>query len=300
MKIIIKTLSILTVVALLATGCSKKDENTGASNIDYNPATVTLSSLSPNVFDESAIDTDNPATYQITIKATLDAPQPIDAVIDLAQVAGSANASDFDISGVIRIIAGQTSGIATVDILKTGDIEGDETLSIGATSKSNFNVIPFSHSVTIMNDHINSVLDLTLAWEGTSTIGDVTITSFCEMDFDLIAYDNNFDYVGYILGSADCPEEGSLSGFADGTYYLVADLYANPYEGSNFTDNIPLSLSWSQDYFPETSGIITDDSNAINRIDSLNASGDYTGDGLGALIIQLEVSGGYNYTITPM
>ena len=73
MKIIIKTLSILTVVALLATGCSKKDENTGASNIDYNPATVTLSSLSPNVFDESAIDTDNPATYQITIKATLDA-----------------------------------------------------------------------------------------------------------------------------------------------------------------------------------------------------------------------------------
>ena len=120
MKKNIRNIGLLVLTGVLISACSKKDDNTGDSIINYNPATVTLSSLSPNIFDESAIDEDNTATYQITIVATLDSPQPVDAVIDLAQVGGSASASDFDVSEAIRIKAGQTTASATVDILKTG------------------------------------------------------------------------------------------------------------------------------------------------------------------------------------
>jgi hypothetical protein len=293
MKKLIKTLTVLTVLALFTTSCSEKEDYTGASNVDYSPATVTLSSLSPNVFDESAIDTDNESTYQITIVATLDSPQPVDAVIDLAQVGGSAGASDFDINGGIRIKAGQTSASATVDILKTGDIEGEETLFIGATSKANFNLIPFSHSVTITNDHINDVLDLTMDWAGSYsyTAGggslDVTV-DYCSADFDLLLYTAAGSYVQYILGTASCPEEDQLSGLADGSYFLVVDLYGNPFSVLNTGQPMPITLTVNQEHFPDTGTTIVHNGYTTDSSSGLQA------------VATLDVVGGYNYTITPL
>jgi len=293
MKKLIKTLSTLTIIALLTASCSKKDDNTGVSNIDYSPATVTLSSTSPTVFNESAINSDNPSTYQITIVATLDKAQPIDAVIDLAQVGGTASASDFDVSGSIRIIAGQTTASATVDILKTGDIEAEETLFIGGTSKANFDVTPFSHSVTITNDYINNVLDITMDWAGSYSYSagggalDVTV-NYCSADFDLLIYTDAGAFVDYVLGTADCPEEGSLAGLADGNYFLVVDLYSNPFSGLNTAQPLPITLNISQEYFPDTeteiifNGYTTDSSSGLQAIATL------------------EVVGGYNYTINPI
>jgi len=293
MKKNIRNIGLLVLTGILLNACNEKEDFTGASEIDYSAATVTLSSLSPNVFDESAIDEEIATTYQITIEATLDSPQPVETVIDLAQVGGTATASDFDISGAIRIPAGQTSASATVDILKTGDIEGEETLFIGATSRANFNLIPFSHSVTITNDHINSVLDMTMDWAGSytySAVGgsaEVTI-DYCAVDFDLILYTNAGVYVNYILGTASCPEEDQLGGLADGTYFLVADLYSNPFSGLNTGQPMPITLNISQEYFPDTeteiifNGYTTDSSSGLQAIATL------------------EVVGGYNFTITAL
>jgi len=285
-------LSYILICGLLAS-CND-DDNTGHSIINYSPVTVTLSSPSPDTFDESAIDPDNPSTYQITIEATIEAPQPVDAIIDVTQVGGTANASDFEINGAIRIAAGQTSGSATVDILKTGDIEGDETLFIGAsTSRANFDVIPFSHSVNITNDHINDTLDLTMDWAGSynySAAGgalDVTV-DYCAADFDLILYTDVGGYVGYVLGTASCPEEGSLSGLADGSYFLVVDLYDNPFSTLNTGQPLPITLNISQEYFPETETTIIHNGYTTDSSSGLQA------------IATLDVVGGYNYTVTPL
>ena len=293
MKTLIKTLSTLAVAALLSTSCSEDTDNTGDSNINFSPATVTLSSPSPNVFDESAIDADVPSTYQILIEATLDAPQPVNAVIDIVQTGGSADSNDFE-TGTITILAGDLTGSTSINILQTGDIEGTETLQLTGKSVSNFNVSPFTYSGTIEGDYINNQLDLTLSWDGSAVSGDLSITSFCDMDFDLILYDSAFDYVGYVLGSTACPEHDLLGGLADGTYYLVTDLWANPYSGIGLTDEVPLTLTWSQEYFPEIAGSISSSSYNLSSPDTASS-----GAGLGGMIVVLEVANGYEYTLSP-
>lgn len=223
----------------------------------------------------------------------MDSPQPIDAVLELSQVGGSAGSSDYEINGNIRIPSGQTTGSATVDILQTGDIEGEETLYLGVTSRANFDFEPFSHEVTITNDHINDVLDLTMDWSGSysysSAGGAVDVTmDYCAVDFDLILYTSDGSYVGYVLGTADCPEEDQLSGLADGSYFLVVDLWSNPFSALNTGQPLPITLTVGQEYFPETqteivfNGYTTDSSSGLQSIATI------------------DVVGGYNYTITPL
>lgn len=271
----------------LLTSCNDDDLTGEALLKDYSPSTVTLSSSSPTVFNESAINEDDPSTYQIEVTASIPSPQPINAVINLYQSGGTADASDFELHS-ITIPAGDTSASATVDIMQTGDIEGTETLEIQGKAVSNFNVAPFTLSVTIEDDYINNNLDLVLSWDGSAEDGDLTIASFCDIDFDLLLFDSAFAFVGYVLGSAACPEEGSLSGLADGVYYLVSDLYSNPYSGLGLQDTLPLTLSWSQEYFDETSGSISTDQYTLS-----------SADGLGGLIVVLEVSNGYEYSLSP-
>lgn len=286
MKNILNKIGVFTLACLAFTSCDSEDDNTGDSLINYSPATVTLSSSSPTMFDESAIDADDASTFQIEVTATLTEAQPVDAVIDLVQVGGSASSSDYE-AHTITIPAGSLMGSATVDIMQTGDIEGDETLQITGKSRANFNVSPFTFNATIGNDYINDHLDLVLSWEGTAVLGDLSLISYCDLDFDLILYDATFTQLGYVLGSSACPEEDYLNGLPDGTYYLVTDLYSNPYFEIGFTDIIPLTLSWSQEYF-ETSGSLSTEAYTLS-----------SEDGLGGLIVVLEVTNGYEYTLSP-
>ena len=116
---------------------------------------------------------------------------------------------------------------------------------------------------------------------------DVTV-NYCSADFDLKLYTAAGADAGYVLGSADCPEEGQLSGLADGNYFLVVDLYSNPFSGLNTAQPLPITLNISQEYFPDTeteiifNGYTTDSSSGLQAIATL------------------EVVGGYNYTINPI
>lgn len=275
----------------LLISCNEDDDATGASALDYSPATVTLSSSSPTSFSESDIDEDNASTYEIVITASVSEPQVVNAVINIVQSGGTATSDDYE-AGTITIKAGDLTGSTTINILKTGDIEGMETLELTGTSPSNFNVSPFTFSATIEDDYVNDLLDLTLSWDGSAEDGDLKLESFCDVDFDLILYDSAFSSLGYVLGSSACPEHDTLSGLADGTYYLVADLWSNPYSGLGLTDTLPLTLTWSQEHF-ETSGSISSENYNLSSV------GSDAGDGLGGLIVVLEVSNGYEYTLSP-
>ncbi|MCB4799236.1 hypothetical protein [Neotamlana laminarinivorans] len=293
MKNIFKNIGLTLLTFTLITSCNE-DDNTGESLVDYSPATVTLSSSSPTTFSESAIDEDDASTYTVEITATLPSAQPATAVIDLVQTGGTADSSDFS-AGTITIPAGSLTGSATVEILQTGDIEGTETLEISGSSRANFIVSPFTYTISIEDDYINDGLELTLSWDGSAEDedGNVAINSFCELDFDIILYDEAFNYLGYVLGTSNCPENDILSGLPDGTYYLVSDLWSNPYSSYGFTDTIPLTLTWSQEYFDDTAGSIS--TTAYN----LSSEGSDTGaNGLGGLIVVLEVSNGYEYTLS--
>lgn len=288
MKNILKNIGLLVFTGVLFTACDE-DDFTGASQIEYSPATVTLSSLSPTVFDESAIDEDDASTYEITIDATLAAAQPTEAIIDLMQVGGSADGSDFH-AGTISIAAGDTSGSATVEILRTGDVEGDETLSIGGKARANFNVAAFEHTVTIQNDYINDVLDLELNWDGEFSVEDDFSSAtydFCGIDFDVLIYDAGFADTGiYDAATGACPEHvGFGPGMADGDYYIVVDLWSNPYSGLGAGVTVPVALNYSQEFF-ETSGSIP--------------TAAYTTDAAGGTIaIAIVTKSGNDYTVVP-
>ena len=285
-------LSSILICGFLAS-CNENDDLTGKSLLDYSPATVTLSSNSPTTFIESAIDEDDPSTYEIVITANISSPQPVNAVIEIVQTGGSADSNDFE-AGTITIQAGDLTGSSSISILQTGDIEGAETLELTGKAVSNFIVSPFKYSGTIEGDYINNQLDLTLSWDGSAESGDLSITSFCDMDFDLILYDSAFNYLRYVLGTSACPEHDLLGDLADGTYYLVTDLWENPYSGLGLTDEVPLTLTWSQEHFPETVGSISTSSYNLSSADTKNSDA-----GLGGMIVVLEVTNGYEYTLYP-
>jgi len=284
MKNILKNISLFIIAITVLNSCTDEDNGTGESLLEFSSVGITVVASDNNVIImENALSDD--AVYTVT--ASIAASAAVDLVIDLVQTGGSADSHDFELSS-ITIPAGSTSGSGTITIFPSGDVEGDESLSVGAVARANGVVAPFTFNANITDDYINDELELTLAWDGSASDGDLTLESFCDIDFDLILYDGGFGYMGYVLGTSACPENDVLYGLPDGTYYLVTDLWSNPYSGLGLTDTIPMSLSWSQEFFPETSGTITSDGYNLSM-----------SSGLGNMIVVLEVSGGYNYTLSP-
>jgi len=288
MKKIFKPFSIFIVASLIFTSCEDENDNTNASLINYSPATVTLSSLSNTAFDESAIDPDNESTYVVTINATLSSPQPVNAIIDLVQSGGTANSSDYK-AGTITIPAGSLTASANVEILKTGDIEGSETLNITGESRANFTVTPFTFSASIENDYINDVLEFSTTWSGshtyTSIVGDIT-ADFCLMDLDVLLYTSTGAFVQYLGGTEACTETGSISGLPDGDYYLVINVYDNPLSLTGLSEPIPVTISYSQEHFISESFV----SNSFNMASPRG----------GVAVATITISDGYNYIVTPL
>ena len=287
MKNIFKTIGVLALSSVLFTACDE-DDYTGNSVINYTPATVTLSTASATSFSEAAIDADDATTYTATITANVSEPQPVQVVLDLVQTGGSANSSDFA-AGTITIPAGGTSASATVEIMKTGDIEGDETLMIGAVARNNANVAPFEYMVTITDDYINDVLDVELTWEGSVDFEDDYTTAtydLCAIDFDLLIYTAAGADTGlYDAATGACPEHVDLSQLPDGDYILVASLYANDYSTLGLGETVPLVMNYSQEYF-DTEGSIS-----LANYTTDMASGDTP--------VANVTKSGYNYTVTP-
>ena len=257
MNKIIKNIGLLALTGLLFTACNE-DDASGDSQVDFSTRQVTLTSDMNNVVvDESAIDTDNPTV--ITVTATLNEASPVAIRVPLEWKSGTADGADFTIGGEIVIGALQTSGSTTVTIEQTGDIEGNETFTIGAGATANASVSPFQLKVDIENDYINTVIDLEITWDGQVTIEEEDVSTvtaeLCAIDYDFILFDaNTFAALGYILASGSCPESGSFA-FGDGEYIIVAELYDNPHANFGDSSDTPITVNWEHEYF--ASGSVT-------------------------------------------
>lgn len=301
MKNIFKTLSLLLATSVLFYSCSD-DDNTGASMVNYISPTVTLSTASTNVVvDESAID---PATgHAITITASIPEAVTANLYVYLEQTGGTADSNDYSFDGVIEIKAGNTSGSANVTIWQDCEsgVEGDETLTIGYVGPTaNANVSPFSLNISIENDWVNDALEVSVTWEGTYTYdasyGEVTL-NFCDIDMDTILLDGAGNLIDYIAGTSACTEVGELTGLADGTYYVLVDMYENPLTGAgNLGLDIPLTTSWSQCGFPDTAGSFETlgFTSNVGPVSNPHAIGE-----VAVIVATIELTGGYNYTVSP-
>lgn len=290
MKKIIKNIGLLALSSLLFTGCND-DDASGDSLINFSTVQVTLTSDMNNVvIDESAIDVDNPTV--ITVTATIAEPSPVSLRIPLEWKSGSANGSDYTAATIVIPAYTATSASTTVIVEKTGDVEGNETLVLGPAKAPNLTTNNFELAIDIQNDYINDVLSMEVDWAGTGTYtagipADVTL-DFCEMDLDLLVYDSTFADTGiYDAATGSCPESVDLSALADGTYYLVVNVYANPFSALGAGIAVPVTTTYSQEYF-------IDETSFVNS----NVSTD-TPAGSDILIAELEVLNGYVYTMSP-
>ncbi len=284
----------LIVALLLVASCGSDDDSNSVSTVPYSKVDITVSSDENNVIVmENAIA----GSQSYTITATIDEPQELHYVINLMQTDGNATENvDFDFDHQIIISPGDTSGIAHVNVYPTGDIEEDEYFTISASLENNYANLAnsFNFSGTITDDYVDPSLELTMSWDGSATSGDVSIESFCGIDFDLLLYDANFGQLGYVLGTADCPEHDYLPALADGTYYLVADLYENPFKDLGFTDTIPLVLDYNQEYF-DNSGSLPNSSYNLSSVGSAEG-GTTTLAGIAQVII---ANNGMDITVNP-
>ncbi|MCX7550721.1 hypothetical protein [Xanthomarina sp. F2636L] len=312
MKNKLKSIFLLALSAgVLATSCSE-DDHTGASMINYSSPTVTLSTASTSVVvDESMIDPDDEGLgYEIEVTASIPEPVFADIHIPLVQVGGTAGSSDFS-GGTIVITSGHTSATANVTIWRECEsgVEGEETLTISyGDNIANAKMAPFSMDITII-DWVNDALEISVGWEGTYTFTDQAGTEveidFCGLDIDTVLFDDMGNALGYISGTSDCTEVDVISGLADGTYYIVADVFENPFEDYYVNDDddivdvpIVLTTSYSQCGFPDTTGSFVTEgltSNISNPVSDPHLVGE-----VAIAIATVEVTGGYNYVVTPL
>lgn len=276
-------------VGVFTTSCSE-DDHTGASMINYSSPTVTLSTASTNVVvDESAIAEDGELLIPVT--ASISEPVLADIHIPLVQTGGTADAHDFNL-GTIIISSGTTSATTNIAIYNTCDtgVEGNETLTVSfADNIANANMTAFSMDISIENDWVNDALEIAVDWSGeyTYTAGvpaEVTI-DFCDADLDVLLFDGVGNFVGYVAATAACPETGAIAGLPDGDYILGLDVYDNPFSGLLLNQPMPISVSYSQCGFDTSGSFVNDD------ITTDTASGIF-------ILGYIEVSGGYNYTVT--
>ncbi len=296
MKNKLKSIFLLALSAgVLATSCSE-DDHTGASMINYTSPTVTLSTASTNVVvDESMIDPD--LGYVIEVTASIPEPVFVDLHIPLVQTGGTADSSDFT-AGTIVITSGHTSASANVTIWRECEsgVEGDETLEISfADNIANAKMSPFSMDISIENDWVNDVIEITFDWSGELTydsgLPSENTIDFCSIDLDYVITDDLGNALGYIAGTGDCPEIAEVSGLADGTYFIIAELYDQPFSAPEYDGpltTIPQTVTWMQCGFPATTGEFSNE---------LLTTATPTGDVLPIAV--LEVTGGYNYTVSP-
>jgi hypothetical protein len=275
---------------VLATSCSE-DDNTGASMINFTSPTVTLTTANNNVVvDESMIDPD--LGYSIAVTASIPEPVFADLHIPLVQTGGTGDSADFT-AGTIIISSGQTSASANVTIWRECEsgVEGDETLTISyADNIANAVMTSFALNISIENDWINDNLLLEFDWAGSFTYdasvpAEVTI-DFCDVDLDILLADAGGNILGYLAGTGDCPEEAELSGMPNGTYYVLAEVYDNPFAALGINEPMPITTSYTQCGF-DTEGSFSD---SIMNTDTPN------GDIFPIATITIS---GYNYTVVP-
>ncbi|MBP1839009.1 hypothetical protein [Formosa algae] len=288
MKNIYKTFCLLALSGIVFTSCEDGDDHTGESLIEYTNVGATVSSASQS-YTVSESDIHTSGDYTIPYTVTLNEAVTATTIIDLIQTGGEADSEDYETSS-ITVSPGNTTGTGYITVFSNAYVEGTETLELTAKSRANLNINDYSIDITIDDDYINDQLDFQLTWEGSFTgsvgTGADLVLDFCAMDFDILIYDETLTDVGfYNAATGSCPESATLSGLPDGFYYVVVDLYDNPlyvYEGGI---DVPITFSWSQDYFDSVTGSIT-----LNAYNTDSTSGTYA-------IATITIEDGYIYTV---
>jgi len=236
---ILFSLTLLTMFSLFIVSCDKEDY-TGYSTMKPSSPTI---SITPGFTSPVAL-VENDAKYEYTV--TLSEPQLVDVHLSVAQIDGTASASDFEMTTSIVIVAGETSGKGSIKIFSDEIIEDVETLKIqiGDVTTANASLTPVIVEFSINNLTANDLsVGMSCSTDAETAVG-MDLTADQVVDLRLLVVDKDGNVVitqdnGYASESITM-----LDGdFADGEYYIAVDLGATINAG-DFNAPITLDLDF--------------------------------------------------------
>ena len=240
-------LAVLTLTTLFV-GCAEP-ELTGQSNLEVGTGikvTLTTDFASP----VSIIEGDN--KYNFTI--TLDKTQPVDVVVKINQIDGTASSSDYTVDKSITIPAYTLSASAELKILKDDLHEETETLvlQVGDNTISNASIAPVSVTFNIQN-YTEGSLITSLQWNTSIDLKDIEGNSISATDAaDLKLLITPLDYntseaLEKIDESIDKFESFEmLASYPDGTYLVVAEAVSFLNLGAQGNFDLDLTVKFNQ------------------------------------------------------
>ena len=240
-------LAVLTLTTLFV-GCAEP-ELTGQSNLEVGTGikvTLTTDFASP----VSIIEGDN--KYNFTI--TLDKTQPVDVVVKINQIDGTASSSDYTVDSSITIPAYTLSASAELKILKDDLHEETETLvlQVGDNTISNASIAPVSVTFNIQN-YTEGSLITSLQWNTSIDLKDIEGNSISATDAaDLKLLITPLDYntseaLEKIDESIDKFESFEmLASYPDGTYLVVAEAVSFLNLGAQGNFDLDLTVKFNQ------------------------------------------------------
>ena len=237
MKNTFKNILLLSALSIFAVGCMDDDQ----SYPDPNKPEVNVVNQSITI-DEAG----DAAIINLTVSRAIG--DPIDLV--LTPVSGDAVVADYNVSGNgtfnspddgvgatpsfdIVIPAGQTSHEIPVSAIIDLDTNASESVvfELRSTGSGQSFVNPSTSTITVnINNAANTSFGALLEWEGDVTYSflnaDNEEESLTEGLCDHVDFDLFLNPVGYVAGSAACPEVNYAFGeLADGDYRVFVDLY---------------------------------------------------------------------------
>lgn len=235
----IKKTLLLFALSLAIVSCDRDDQVGDSELVPSNPdATVSFNFTSP----QQLIENDQEFEFVVSISAV----QIVDTKLYVTQTAGDADDLDYEVTPLVVIPAGYTSGTGTIKILFDEIIEDTETLElqVGDQRTTNSNLTPGVANFIIENVTSDDLV-LDLSWAINEPVFDVDtgdeISATTLADLRLLITDE----AGNILDGAD---GGSFETYVfsglnpDATYQARADFYA----AEDYERLLDLTLDFNQ------------------------------------------------------
>lgn len=244
MKEIIKNifflLSLVAVISIGVVSC-EIDDNTGYSTLVPKTPTITITPA----FTSPMTLTENGSKYKFTV--TLSEPQIVDVKLNITQISGTADASDYTLTSSLVIPVGTTSASGEIQI-KSDDLkEATETLTIqiGDATTGNATITPITVTFNINNlTSGDLVVDMSWATDVLDAVG-MDLAPSAVVDLRLLLVNS----AGQIVDAADGAsfETLTLSGanLPNGDYLIAADIYSTINAGDF---NAPITLDLNLDF----------------------------------------------------
>jgi hypothetical protein len=279
----------------------KKEDYTGHSKMNFtapNVASVTVTHMGEGTVTQSG----NSYTIEETsigddgelfdVMVTVDNAVGYDTYIDLTDISGVFSGIDYTAERV-KITATETVGHGSITILKSGDIEEEETATFKVNNESPNVNGGEEFSFTVTDDYINDDFIVNFSWAMPFDHDDFdplgVSGNYEDIDVDFLVLDSSFNDTGNYSGATGGePEHVSFAGMPDGQYYIMTNIYDNPFSAYGFGDNIPISVSYQQDFFYEQT--------SFNHNLAMNSN---MGTGDVGIIAVVTKENGYEYTIEP-